>query len=156
VQGANIRYNPPAVRRICLFVFCLTLALTAGQGLVRFRHVLGATGQQFLDLNDYDALAHATIAQRILDGQGYTLPASGQKGRQGESEPAFGKAPGYPYSLAGLFRITGLGARRESGIWRFPFQKLDLQLGPGQFPPKFGDQLGFGGRLCAGIVHASK
>jgi 4-amino-4-deoxy-L-arabinose transferase-like glycosyltransferase len=101
-----MQHRPPAVRRICLFVFCLTLALTLGQGLVRFRHVLGATGQRFIDLNEADALVHATIAQRILDGRGYTLPTSDPDGRQ-ESEPAFGKAPGYPYLLAGLFRITG-------------------------------------------------
>jgi len=102
-----MQHRPPAVRRICLFVFCLTLALTLGQGLARFRHVLGATGQQFIDLNEADALVHVTIAQRILDGRGYTLPTSDPDGRQ-ESEPAFAKAPGYPYLLAGLFRITGI------------------------------------------------
>lgn len=102
------RHYPPVIRRICLFVFCLTLVLTLGQGLVRFRH-LGATGQQFIDLNHYDALVHVTIAQRILEGQGYTLPGSGRDSRPGESEPAFDKAPGYPYFLAGLFRITRIG-----------------------------------------------
>jgi 4-amino-4-deoxy-L-arabinose transferase-like glycosyltransferase len=106
--GANMQHNPPAVWHICLFVFCLTLALTAGRGLVRFRHVLGATGQQFIDLNHYDALVHVTIAQRILNGRGYTLPRDDRDGPPGESEPAFGKAPGYEYFLAGLFRITGI------------------------------------------------
>jgi 4-amino-4-deoxy-L-arabinose transferase-like glycosyltransferase len=103
-----MQLTPPTIRRICLFVFCLTLALTLGQGLVRFRHVLGATGQRFIDLNEADALVHVTIAQRILDGRGYTLPTSDQDGRQQGSEPAFLKAPGYPYLLAGLFRITGI------------------------------------------------
>ena len=103
----NMQHNPPAIRRICFFVFCLTVALTAGRGLVRFHHVLGVTGQRFIDLNHDDALTHVKIAQRILDGQGYTLPASNQGGSQEESEPAFVKAPGYSYFLAGLFRITG-------------------------------------------------
>ena len=104
-----MRHYSPAIRRICVFVFCLTLALTLGQGITRFRHVLGATGQQFINLNEADALVHVTLAQRLLNGQGFTLPTTPADGPIGDSQPAYEKAPGYPFFLAVLFRITGFG-----------------------------------------------
>ncbi|HYL78116.1 MAG TPA: glycosyltransferase family 39 protein [Bryobacteraceae bacterium] len=93
-------------RRICLFVFLLALVLDLGQGIVRYRHVLGLTGQQFIDIQQFDARVHVTLAQRILNGQGYTIPLS--IGRPEEVQPAFIKAPGYPYLLAALFWLTGI------------------------------------------------
>jgi hypothetical protein len=98
-----------AVRRICILVFCLTVALTLGQGLVRYRHVLGKTGADFVQLQQFDALVHVTLAQRILAGEGDTLPTTQIDGPIGPSQPAFEKAPGYPFLLAALFRITGVG-----------------------------------------------
>ena len=41
---ASLHRYTPAIRRICVVVFCLTLGLTLGQGLVRYRHDLGKTG----------------------------------------------------------------------------------------------------------------
>jgi hypothetical protein len=108
----------PAIRRICLVVFCLTVAFTFGQGLVRYRHVLGKTGAEFVKLNEYDALLHVTLAERIMAGQGDTLPTTGASEAIGSSQPAFEKAPGYPFLLAALFRITGVG------FWFFPLQCL--------------------------------
>jgi 4-amino-4-deoxy-L-arabinose transferase-like glycosyltransferase len=101
--------QPHAIRRICILVFCLTLALTLGQGLVRYRHVLGKTGAEFVQLQQFDALVHVTLAQRILAGQGDTLPTTPIDGPIGPSQPAFEKAPGYPLLLAALFRVTGVG-----------------------------------------------
>ena len=106
---ASVPRNPPAIRRICIVVFCLTVALTLGQGLVRYRHVLGKTGPEFVELNEYDALVHVTLAQRIMAGLGDTLPTTSIDGPIGSSQPAFQKAPGYPFLLAVLFRITGVG-----------------------------------------------
>jgi 4-amino-4-deoxy-L-arabinose transferase-like glycosyltransferase len=97
-----------AIRRICILVFCLTVALTLGQGLIRYRHVLGRTGAEFVQLQQFDALVHVTLAQRILAGQGDTLPTTPIDGPIGPSQPAFEKAPGYPLLLAALFRITGV------------------------------------------------
>ena len=99
----------PAIRRICLIVFCLTVALTLGQGLVRYRHVLGATGQEFVKLNEADAMVHMILAQRLMDGYGFTNPPTDYHGHLVENEPAFEKAPGYPFFLAALFRVTGIG-----------------------------------------------
>ena len=106
---ASVPRNTPAIRRICIVVFCLTVALTLGQGLVRYRHVLGKTGPEFVELNEYDALVHVTLAQRIMAGLGDTLPTTSIDGPIGSSQPAFQKAPGYPFLLAVLFRITGVG-----------------------------------------------
>lgn len=117
-----MHHYPPAIRRICLVVFCLTLALTLGQGLLRYRHVLGFTGQQFIQLNEADALLHATLAQRLIDGKGYTLPTTKIDGPIGDSQPAFEKAPAYPFLLSLLFRVTGFG------FSFFPFQCLASAL----------------------------
>jgi 4-amino-4-deoxy-L-arabinose transferase-like glycosyltransferase len=106
---ARVHRYAPAIRKICIIVFCLTVTLTLGQGLVRYRHVLGTTGPEFVKLNEYDALVHVTIAQRIMAGQGDTLPTTSADGPIGSSQPAFEKAPGYPFLLAVLFRITGVG-----------------------------------------------
>jgi 4-amino-4-deoxy-L-arabinose transferase-like glycosyltransferase len=106
---ARVHRYAPAIRKICIIVFCLTVALTFGQGLVRYRHVIGATGPEFVKLNQYDALVHVTLAQRIMAGQGDTLPTTSADGPIGSSQPAFEKAPGYPFLLAVLFRITGVG-----------------------------------------------
>ena len=102
-------HYPSAIRRICLAIFGLTLALTLSQGLVRYRHVLGTTGQQFISLNEADALLHATLAQRLIDGYGYTLPTTRIDGPIVDSQPAFEKAPAYPFFLSLLFRVTGFG-----------------------------------------------
>ncbi|HEY8053043.1 MAG TPA: glycosyltransferase family 39 protein, partial [Steroidobacteraceae bacterium] len=109
VSTSNMRHGALATRRICVAVFCLTVALTLGQGLARYRHVLGKTGPEFVELNQYDALVHVTIAQRILAGKGDTLPTTSIDGPIGDSQPAFEKAPGYPFLLAALFRVTGVG-----------------------------------------------
>jgi len=98
-----------AILQICLIVFCITVLITLGQGIARYGHVLGATGQQFIGLNEADALVHVTLAQRILKGQGFTNPPTRYQGHIVENEPAFEKAPGYPFFLATLFRITGIG-----------------------------------------------
>ena len=107
---ASLHRYTPAIRGICVVVFCLTLALTLGQGLVRYRHDLGKTGPEFVELNQYDALVHVTLAQRIMAGLGDTLPTTSADGPIGSSQPAFEKAPGYPFLLAVLFRITGVGS----------------------------------------------
>lgn len=107
-------HYPPAIRRICVFVFCLSLALTLGQGILRFHKVLGVTGQPFIQINEADARVHATLAQRLLNGDGYTVPNENGTG----SQPAFEKAPGYPFLLAMIFRVTGFG------FWFFPLQSL--------------------------------
>jgi 4-amino-4-deoxy-L-arabinose transferase-like glycosyltransferase len=96
------------IRRICLLVFFLTLLLTAGAGVARYRHVLGASGADFAKLNQFDALLHLTLAERIMAGQGDTLPTTRADGPIGDSQPAFEKAPGYPFLLAALFRVTGV------------------------------------------------
>lgn len=109
VAETSLHRRAPAIRRICIAVFCLTIAVTLGQGLLRYHHVLGKTGPEFVKLNQYDALLHLTLAQRIMAGQGDTLPTASADRRIGGSEPAFEKAPGYPFLLAVLFRITGVG-----------------------------------------------
>jgi 4-amino-4-deoxy-L-arabinose transferase-like glycosyltransferase len=105
----HMQHDPSAIRRICVAVFFLTVALTVGQGLLRYRHALGATGEEFVKLNQYDALVHVTIAERMMAGQGDTLPTTTADGPIGDSQPAFEKAPGYPFLLATLFRVTGVG-----------------------------------------------
>lgn len=102
-----MRHN--TIRRICVAVFCLTVALTLVQGLARYWHVLGKAGPDFVGLNQYDALVHLTIAQRIIAGQGDALPTTSADSPIGDSQPAFEKAPGYPFLLAMLFRVTGVG-----------------------------------------------
>ncbi|HEV2200134.1 MAG TPA: glycosyltransferase family 39 protein [Bryobacteraceae bacterium] len=105
-------------RKIYAFVFALAFFVAFAQGVVRFRRVLGARDQQFIDLTSADALMHVTLAQRILNGEGYTLPIPFGLDPQPRVEPAFLKAPGYPYLLAALFRITGIS------FWFFPIQCL--------------------------------
>jgi 4-amino-4-deoxy-L-arabinose transferase-like glycosyltransferase len=109
VAEVSLHRYTPVIRRICVMVFCLTVALTLGQGLLRYRHVLGKTGAEFVELNQYDALLHVTLAERIMAGLGDTLPTTSADGPIGSSQPAFEKAPGYPFLLAVLFRITGVG-----------------------------------------------
>jgi len=94
------------IQRICLLVFTLTVILDLGRGVARYKSVLGFTGQRLIDTTEYDARVHVTIAQRILNGQGFTLPLG--IGGPPEVQPAFLKAPGYPYLLAALFRFTGI------------------------------------------------
>ncbi len=101
----HMSHYPPAIRRICVFLFCLSLLLTLGQGIIRYRNVLGVTGQKFVAMNEADALLHAQLAQRLLNGDGYTEPDENGRG----SRPAFEKAPGYPFLLAIIFRLTGFG-----------------------------------------------
>jgi hypothetical protein len=99
----------PTIRGICVVVFCLAVALSLGQGIVRYRHVLGKSGPEFVKLNQYDALVHVTLAERIMAGQGDTLPTTGADSPGGDSRPALEKAPGYPFLLAVLFRLFGVG-----------------------------------------------
>ena len=107
-----------SIRRICVFVFCLSLLLTLGQGIARYRNVLGVKGQQFIQMNEADALLHATLAKRLLDGEGFTEPSETGPG----SQPVFEKAPGYPFLLALIFRFTGFG------FAFFPLQSLCAAL----------------------------
>lgn len=69
-------------------------------------------------MNEADALVHVTLAQRLIEGKGYTLPTTRIDGPIGDSQPAFEKAPGYPFLLSLLFRITGFC------FSFFPFQCL--------------------------------
>lgn len=105
-------------RKIYAFVFALGFLLAFARGVFRFGPVLGARDQQFIDLTEADARVHVTLAQRLINGEGYTLPMSFGPERAPQVEPAFVKAPGYPYLLAGLFRITGIS------FWFFPIQCL--------------------------------
>lgn len=100
--------RPISVRQACIISFCLTLILTLGQGIARYHNEFGLTGEQFIARQQFDAQVHVTLAQRIMNGQGYTLPIDNPRGPD-KVEPAFEKAPGYPYFLAALFSITGIG-----------------------------------------------
>ena len=105
-------------RRIYAFVFVLAFLVAFGQGVFRFRRVLGLRDEPFIALTEYDARVHVTLAQRLINGEGYTLPMQINPDPATRIEPAFVKAPGYPYLLAGLFRITGIS------FWFFPLQCL--------------------------------
>jgi len=105
-------------RKIYAFVFALAFLVAFAQGVFRFGRLLGARDQRFIDLTEADARVHVTLARRLISGEGYTLPMRFGPDLPPQIEPAFIKAPGYPYLLAGLFRITGIS------FWFFPIQCL--------------------------------
>lgn len=104
----DLPQRPLTVRQACIAAFCLTLVLTLAQGIARYRRDFGLKGEQFIALQKFDANTHAILAQRILQGEGYTLPIEHPRGAE-TVQPAFSKAPGYPYFLAALFSVTGFG-----------------------------------------------
>jgi hypothetical protein len=109
-------------RRVFVIVFLLAVALRIGYGVAGYRHVLGATGANFIALWDYDAIEHVLIAKAIMEGKGYIVDSDADltnKHVRIIGGPALFKAPLYQYLLAAIFSISGF-----SFALFFPIQAL--------------------------------
>ena len=97
-------------KQVIILVFVVATALRLAYGALVYRHVLSATGADFVALWDYDAIEHVLIAKALIEGKGYVVDSDADltnKHPRLIGGPALFKAPLYQYLLAGVFRISG-------------------------------------------------
>ena len=114
--------NKLTTRRLLIIIFVVAVALRLGYGLAGYRHVITASGADFIAIWDHDAIEHVLTAKGIMEGKGYVVASNvdlTDKHPRLVDGPALFKAPLYQYFLAAIFSISGF-----SFALFFPLQAL--------------------------------